>query len=48
MSYLEIFSTMNMRLLVEYELSTEPLSVLYYYLFDVVMEMFNPASAIIA
>ena len=48
MSYLEIFSTMNMRLLVEYELSAEPLSVLYYYLIDVVMEMFNPAGAIIA
>ena len=39
---------MNMRLLVEYELSAEPLSVLYYYLIDVVMEMFNPASAIVA
>ena len=48
MNYLEIFSTMNMCLLVEYELSAEPLSVLYYYLIDVVMEMFNPASAIIA
>ena len=47
-SYIEIFSTMNMCLLVKYELSAEPLSVLYYYLIDVVMEMFNPAGAIIA
>ena len=48
MSYIEIFSALNMYLLVKYELSAEPLSVLYYYLIDVVMEMFNPASAIIA
>ena len=48
LSYTEIFSTMNMYLLVKYELSAEPLSVLYYYLIDVVMEMFNPAGAIIA
>ena len=32
---------MNMCLLVQYELSAESLSVLYYYLIDVVMEMFN-------
>ena len=48
MSYIEIFSTMNMCLLVKYEHSAEPLSVLYYYLIDVVMEMSNPAGAIIA
>ena len=39
---------MNMCLLVKYELIAEPLSVFYYYLIDVVMEMFNPAGAIIA
>ena len=33
---------------VKYELSAEPLSVLYYDLIDVVMEMFDPAGAIIA
>ena len=39
---------MNTFLLLKYELSAEPLSVLYYYLINVVMEMFNPAGAIIA
>ena len=43
-----MWTLMNMRLLVKYELSAEPSSVLYYYLIDVVMEMFNPAGAIIA
>ena len=37
-----------MCLLVKYAHSAEPLSVLYYYLIDVVMEMSNPAGAIIA
>ena len=32
---------MNMYLLIKYELSAEPLSVLCYYLIDVVMEMFT-------
>ena len=41
MSYTEILSTINMCLLVKYEHSAEPLSVLCYYLIDVVMEMFN-------
>ena len=38
----------NMCLLVKYDPSAEPLSVLYYDLIDVVMEMFDPAGAIIA
>ena len=37
-----------MCLLVKYEHSAEPLSVLYCYLIDVVVEMFNPAGAIMA
>ena len=48
MSYIETYSTINMRLLVKYEHNAEPLSVLYYYLIDVVVEMFNPAGKIIA
>ena len=48
MSYVEIFSTINMGLLVKYEHSAESLSVLYYYLIDVVVEMFNPAGTIVA
>ena len=48
MSYIEIFSAINMGLLVKYEHSAEPLSVLYYYLIDVVVEMFNPAGTIVA
>ena len=48
MSNIEIFSTINMCLLVKYEHYAEPLSVLYYYLIDVVVEMFKPAGAIIA
>ena len=48
LSYMEIFSTMNMCLLVKYECSVEPLSVLYCYPIDVVREMFDPAGAIIA
>ena len=40
-SYTEIFSTINMCLLVKYEHSAEPLSVLYYYLIDVVVEIFT-------
>ena len=47
MSCIEIFSTINMCLLVKYEHCAEPLSVLYYYLIDVV-EMFNPAGTIVA
>ena len=39
---------MSMCLLVKYEYSAEPLSVLYYYLIDDVLEMFDPAGAIIA
>ena len=39
---------MNMCLLVKYKHSAEPLSILYYYLTDVVVEMFNPAGAVIA
>ena len=43
-----MFSTINMCLLVKYEHSADPLSVLYYCLIDVVMEMFNPAGTVIA
>ena len=48
MSYIEIFSSINMCLLVKYEHSADPLSVLYYYLIDVVVEMLNPARIIVA
>ena len=48
MSCIEIFSTINMCLLVKYEHCAEPLSVLYYYLIDVVVEIFNPAGTIVA
>ena len=41
-----MFSTMNMCFLVKYEHNAEPLSVLCYYLIDVV-EMFDLAGAII-
>ena len=48
MSYVEISSTITMGLLVKYEHSAELLSVLYYYLIDAVVEMFNPAGTIVA
>ena len=47
-SYIEIFSTINMCLHVKVLHYAEPLSVSYYYLIYVVVEMFNPAGTIVA